>query len=111
MINNLFVQNPRSAAIVLGMADRNEDELNALNRKSLPELLDAAHRSMNQILWEAARPAADLVMPGLSEHSVGQLMQMLMLATVVEGRLMGVNPYARAGMEAYENNLKSLLKK
>ena len=36
---------------------------------------------------------------------MGQLLQMLMLATVVEGRLMGVNPYGQPGVEAYRRQL------
>ena len=56
------------------------------------------------------RPTADLTLPVLSEHTVGQLMQMLMLATVVEGRLMGINPYGQPGVEAYKRNMRTLLK-
>ena len=63
-------------------------------------------RSANSL----ARPTADLIVPALSEHTMGQLMQMLMLATVVEGRLMGVNPYGQPGVEAYKKNMKTLLK-
>ena len=37
-------------------------------------------------------------------------MQMLMLAMVVEGRLMNVNPYGQPGVEAYKKNMKALLK-
>jgi glucose-6-phosphate isomerase len=59
---------------------------------------------------DAARPTADLCLPTLSEHVMGQLMQLLMLATVVEGRLMGVNPYGQPGVEAYKRNMKALLK-
>ena len=59
---------------------------------------------------DAARPTADLVLPSLNEHVLGQLLQMLMLATVVEGRLMGVNPYGQPGVEAYKRNMQSLLK-
>src|SRR5205807_5304359 len=92
VINNLVVKNPRAVPITVQMAERNEDELNALNRKGLPDLLGAALRATNQAYAEAARPTADLVVPTLSEHTMGQLLQMLMLATVVEGRLMGVNP-------------------
>jgi glucose-6-phosphate isomerase len=33
-----------------------------------------------------------------------------MLATVVEGRLLGVNPYGQPGVEAYKKNMKTLLK-
>ena len=64
----------------------------------------------NQAYAEAARPTADLVLPVLSEHTMGQLMQMLMLATVVEGRLMNVNPYGQPGVEAYKRNMQRILK-
>jgi len=92
------------------MADRNEDELNAISRKGYPDLTDAALRGANQAYSEAARPTADLIVPTLSEHTMGQLMQMLMLATVVEGRLMGINPYGQPGVEAYKRHMKGLLK-
>jgi glucose-6-phosphate isomerase len=110
LINNLVVKSSRSVPIAVGMADRNEDELNALSRKTLPDLLDAALRGTNLAYAEAARPTADIVVPALSEHTMGQLMQMLMLATVVEGRLMGINPYGQPGVEAYKRNMKQLLK-
>jgi len=41
---------------------------------------------------------------------MGQLFQMLMLATVVEGRLMGVNPYGQPGAETYKRNMRENLK-
>jgi glucose-6-phosphate isomerase len=110
VINNLIVKSPHTMPIPIGMSDHNEDGLNALNRKNLPDLLDAAHRGSNQAYFDAARPTADIVMPVLSEHTMGQLMQMLMLATVVEGRLMGTNPYGQPGVEAYKRNMQALLK-
>ena len=72
--------------------------------------MDAALHGTNQAYYEVARPTADLVLPTLSEHTMGQLLQMLMLATVVEGRLMGVNPYGQPGVEAYKRNMRELLK-
>jgi len=45
----------------------------------------------------------------LSEHVLGQLLQMLMLATVIEARLLGINPYGQPGVKAYSRHLKSLL--
>ena len=48
------------------------------------------------------------MLPTLSEHTMGQLMQMLMLATVVEGRLMGVNPYGQPGVEAYKRHMRDI---
>jgi glucose-6-phosphate isomerase len=110
IINNLVVKAPHTVPISIGMADRNEDHLNALARKTLPDLLDASLRGVNQAYLDAARPTADLIMPTLSEHTMGQLMQMLMLATVVEGRLMGINPYGQSGVDAYKRNMQALLK-
>jgi len=110
LINNLYVKGPRHAPIQVGMADRNEDDLNQFNRKSLPDVMDAALRGTNQAYYDVARPTADLVVPTLSEHTVGQLLQMLMLATVVEGRLMGVNPYGQPGVEVYRRHQQEALR-
>jgi glucose-6-phosphate isomerase len=110
MINNLVVRTPRTPPIAVGMADHNEDQLNALARKTLPDVLEAALRGTNQAYQDVARPTADLVVPTLSEHTMGQLMQMLMLATVVEGRLMGINPYGQPGVEAYKRNMQARLR-
>jgi glucose-6-phosphate isomerase len=109
-INNLIVKNPKAVPILVQMADHNEDELNQYNRKGLPDILNATLRGVNQAYHDTARPTADLVLPTLSEHTMGQLMQMLMLATVVEGRLMGINPYGQPGVEAYKRHRKELLK-
>jgi glucose-6-phosphate isomerase len=46
----------------------------------------------------------------VDEHTVGQLLQMLMLATVVEGRLVGTNPYGQPGVEAYKQNMMRRLR-
>jgi glucose-6-phosphate isomerase len=109
-ITNLVLKNPRTVPIALQMADHNEDGLNALARKGLPDLMTAALQGVNQAYWEVARPTADLILPALSEHAMGQLLQMLMLATVVEGRLMGVNPYSEPGFEVSRRNMMALLK-
>jgi glucose-6-phosphate isomerase len=109
-INNLVVKAPRAQPIAVGMADHNEDELNSLNRKTLPDIMDAAFRGTNEAYFEAARPTANIVVPVLSEHTMGQLMQMLMLATVIEGRLMGINPYGQPGVEAYKTKMRAMLK-
>ncbi len=109
VINNLVVKAPANPPILIGMADRNEDDLNAFNRKGYPDLMAAALHGSNQAYYETARPTADLILPSLSEHTMGQLMQMLMLATVVEGRLMGINPYGKPGVEAYKRHMKAIL--
>jgi glucose-6-phosphate isomerase len=110
VVNNLVVKTPRAVPILVQMADHNEDELNAWARKGLHDLQNASHRASTQAQFEVARPSADLVLPALSEHTMGQLLQMLMLATVVEGRLMGVNPYGAPGVEVVSRHVREAMK-
>jgi glucose-6-phosphate isomerase len=110
VINNLVIKAPRAVPIMVQMADRNEDDLNQYNRKGLPDIAQSALKAVNQAHWDVGRPTADLVVPTLSEHTMGQLLQMLMLATVVEARLMGVNPYGQPGVESYRRHLHQALK-
>jgi glucose-6-phosphate isomerase len=110
VINNLVVKSPGTLPITVQMADRNEDDLNRFIRKGLPDFLGAALKGNNQAHYEVARPAADLVLPTISEHTMGQLLQLLMLATVVEGRLMGINPYGQPGAEVYKRGMLEALR-
>ena len=106
---NLTVDSWREDPIAVGHSERNQDQLNDIADRVYPELMDAAIRGTNQALEEAGRPTVDLRLPSCSEHVVGQLLQMLMIATVVEGRLMDVNPYGQPGVEAYKQNMARLL--
>lgn len=110
VINNLALRTPRTPPIMMGMQDHNQDDLNSLNRKSFPDIMSASLRGTTQAYTDSARPNAELAMPVLNEHTMGQLMQMLMLATVVEGRLMGINPYGQPGVETYKKHMRQALK-
>ena len=101
-LTRLDVALPAQSALDLGAA-----QVRAL---SVPDLLDAAYRGTEKAYFDAARPTATLELPSLSEHVMGQLMQMLMLATVVEGRLMGVNPYGQPGVETSRRNMQKILR-
>ena len=109
-ITNLSVKAPTGVPIIMGMADHNQDDLNTYNRKTLAELTRAALDAVNQGFYEVGRPTCDIVLPSLSEHTMGQLLQMLMLAAVVEGRLMGVNPYSAPSADAYRRTMDKILK-
>jgi glucose-6-phosphate isomerase len=110
IINNLLIKTGKQPPVMIGMADRNEDDLNQFSRKSHSDLQEAAFRGTMEAYQDAARPTADIILPTLTEHTIGQLLQMLMLATVVEGRLMKINPYGQPGVEAYQTNLIRNLK-
>ena len=86
-----------------------QDKLNELAGKTLPDVLRAALAGTNQAYADDHRPTADIRLPRLDEASLGQLFQMLMVATVVEGRLAGINPYGQPGVEAYKKNMNAIL--
>lgn len=110
LIVNITVKTNKTGPIAIGMSDRNEDGLNEFSRRNYPSIMQAANRGTNDAYADAARPTCEIVLPTLSEYNMGQLMQMLMLATVVEGKLMGINPYGQPGVEAYKRNMMNLLR-
>lgn len=60
---------------------------------NLAEASQSAFAEAQRRLAAAGRPTAQLILPQIDEPSVGQLLQWLMLSSVVEARLRGRNPY------------------
>ncbi|QVL32811.1 glucose-6-phosphate isomerase [Telmatocola sphagniphila] len=110
VINNILIRAVRHVPMQIGMADNNQDDLNGISRKTMPDVLDAAYKGTMQAYADSARPSSDITLPAINEHALGQLMQMLMLATVIEGRLMNINPYGQPGVEAYKQNMNKILR-
>lgn len=105
LFTNLIVDNWRCDPLPVGHSDLDQDSLNDLADKTLPEIMTAAIAGTNEAYHGDGRPTADLHLPQINEFYLGQLFQMLMLATVVEGRLIGVNPYGQPGVEFYKTNM------
>ncbi|MEQ9067985.1 MAG: glucose-6-phosphate isomerase, partial [Gimesia chilikensis] len=95
LITNVIVERPDSAPISVPVVpeEENQDQLNKLKGKTVPDVLSAAIEGTNQAYADVHRPTADLILPNLDAYTVGQTLQMLMLATVLEGRLININPY------------------
>ncbi len=110
LITNLVVERTHREWLAVERADLNQDNLNLLSGKTLPEILRAAYAGVNQAYAEDYRRSATITLPRLDEGSLGQLFQMLMLATVVEGRLVGINPYGQPGVEAYKKHMNAILR-
>ncbi len=110
LITNVIVESYDSAPLAIGKSDNNQDQLNELANKTLPNILSAAIAGTNQAYAEDNRPTADILLPKLDESHLGGLLQMLMLATVLEGRLIDINPYGQPGVEAYKKNMNAILR-
>jgi glucose-6-phosphate isomerase len=105
LMTNVIVESWRRSPAAISESKNNQDELNKLAGKTVPDIMSAAIAGTNQAYREDGRPTADIRLPAVDESSLGQLFQMLMLATVVEGRLIGINPYGQPGVEAYKRNM------
>ena len=105
-IVNLIVDRWRREALPVGKQDWDQDQLNVIADRTLPEVMTAAIKGTNQAYREDSRPTADLHLPMVDEFHLGQLLQMLMIATVVEGRVMEINPYGQPGVEMYKQHMK-----
>ena len=108
-IINLITESWHRDALPVGKQAWDQDQLNQLAERTLPEIMSAAIKGTNKAYSDDKRPTADLVLPKIDEYHLGQLFQMLMIATVVEGRLMDINPYGQPGVEAYKINMKAEL--
>jgi len=108
LITNLLVSEPRRDRLTLPAIlpfAANEDGLDDLVGRSWPDMLAATANVAKEAWGHDGRPTADVFLPRVDEHTVGQLLQMLMLATVAEGRLVGRNPSGKAGVEAYNQSV------
>ena len=111
LITNLIVDSVRREKLLVGSSDLDEDQLNPLADKSLTDLMAASLAGSKQAYAAAGVPTADLHLPKLDEAALGQYFQMMMLATAVEGRLIGTNPYGPPAGLPYKQQLNSLLRK
>ena len=110
LITNLVVEQTDRPPLAIEHSSLDQDKLNELAGKTLPDILRAALAGTNQAYAEDHRPTADLRLPRLDEATLGQVFQMFMLATAVEGRLIGINPYGQPGVEAYKKNMNAILR-
>lgn len=109
LITNVVVDQWRCDPLAVGRSEFDQDKLNDIADRTLPELMSAAVAGTNQSYHSDGRPTADFHLPRVDEASLGQFFQLLMLATVVEGRLLGINPYGQPGVEGYKKNMNRIL--
>ena len=109
LITNVVVDEWRCDPLPVGRSDLDQDELNDIADRTLPDLMKAAVEGTNEAYRADGRPTANIRLPRVDEISLGQFYQMMMLATVVEGRLLGINPYGQPGVEGYKKNMNRIL--
>ena len=109
LITNLIVDQTRREPVAVGRLERDRDQLNRFEARTLPDIMSAALRGTNAAYEADGRPTADFHLPRQDEYSLGQFFQTMMLATVVEGRLVGINPYGQPGVQGYKQRMEEIL--
>lgn len=105
IFHNLIVEQVRTDPLPVGTSEHNHDLLDDLAEMDLPDILATALRSTNETLHTEGRPTTNIVLPTINTYVLGQLFQMLMIATVLESRLLDNNPYDQPAIEQYKTNL------
>ncbi len=102
LFNNIIVNNWRQDPLAIGHSDFDQDGLNRIADRTLPQIMTAAISGTNASYRDDGRPTTDIRLPRVDEYYVGQLMQMLMIATTLEGLIVGTNPFGQPGVEGYK---------
>ena len=89
----------------------NLDGLNFLSGKRVDEVNKMAELGTQLAHVDGGVPNMRIVIPELSEFSIGQLLYFFEKACGISGYLLGVNPFNQPGVEAYKKNMFALLNK
>ena len=89
----------------------NLDGLNFLAGKRLDEVNKMAELGTRLAHVDGGVPNIRIIMPGLDEYYLGQLIYFFERACGISGYLLDVNPFDQPGVEAYKKNMFALLGK
>ena len=81
---DLIVESVRRDRIVVERSDSPGDPLDQAAGQAIPELLAAAIQAAKAADTAAGRPTVEIVLPALDESGLGQLFQMMILASAIE---------------------------
>lgn len=110
LVTNLTVEKFSAPTLELPASEHDQDKLNDLSGTLMPTMLQAAIDGTNQAYRDVCRPTATFTLPAKNADSLGEFLQTMMLATVLEGRLIDINPYGQPGVEAYKRNMNAILR-
>jgi len=91
--------------------DKNLDGLNYIAGKPLHEVNHMAETGTTLAHVDGGVPNLRIILPNISENTLGQLIYFYEMGCAVSGYILGVNPFDQPGVEAYKKNMFALLGK
>jgi glucose-6-phosphate isomerase len=95
----------------INYVDDDLDGLNYIAGKKIDEVNKMAELGTIMAHNEGKVPVLKITIPALKEEYIGQLIYFFEIACGLSGYIMGINPFDQPGVEAYKNNMFSLLGK
>ena len=89
----------------------NLDGLNYIAGKRVDEVNKMAELGTRLAHVDGGVPNIQIVIPGLCEHCLGELIYFFEAACGISGYILEVNPFNQPGVEAYKKNMFALLEK
>jgi glucose-6-phosphate isomerase len=109
LITNLFVERPARDPIPVPPLPGNPDQLDDLVGRPIHDLLRVAGQATNFAYTADGRPSVEFRLGRRDPFVLGELIYLFELATVMEGKLLGVNPLDQPGVEGYKNAMFGIL--
>ena len=91
--------------------EKNLDGLNYIAGKQLHEVNNMAEIGTRLAHVDGDVPNLRIVIPEISENTLGQLVYFYEMACAISGYILDVNPFDQPGVEAYKKNMFALLGK
>jgi len=91
--------------------DKNLDGLNYIAGKPLHEVNRMAETGTTLAHVDGGVPNLRIILPNISENTLGQLIYFYEMGCAISGYILGVNPFDQPGVEAYKKNMFALLGK
>ena len=91
--------------------DQNLDGLNYIAGKALHEVNHMAETGTTLAHVDGGVPNLRIVIPEISENTLGQLIYFYEMGCAISGYILDVNPFDQPGVEAYKKNMFALLGK
>ncbi|MCW7491621.1 glucose-6-phosphate isomerase [Leptospira sp. 2 VSF19] len=110
METTIKVESPKQDVYLTEKAD-DRDGLNYLAGKKLSEVNQSAMLGTLIAHKDGGVPCLEIVLPTLTEETIGELLYFFEFACGVSGYMLGVNPFDQPGVEDYKNNMFALLGK
>jgi glucose-6-phosphate isomerase len=97
--------------LIIPADEANLDGMNFVAGKTLHEVNAKAALATTLAHIDGEVPNLDILLPEISERSLGELLYFFEFACGLSGYLLGINPFNQPGVEAYKNNMFALLEK